>query len=213
MKLLPATVSFSFTQNPSQWPETKNMDRPNLTSSWKYGRALRFLVVAQFAWCCICIDACMLVVTLFMKRGESLFRGGSHHLLLRAPPSSLSEDQVRTAQPMTVELQKVLGRLQAVAAQRVALQGHEAQRQHDAQRRQGCDSTVATCRGRHGTSQDTPSATPTQRKLFPTTHHQDLCLEIRPSLPLDPHLWRPMYHVGIVQSNQSDPSSNSLRIL
>ena len=32
------------------------------------------LVLPQLVWCCVCIDACMLVVTLFLKRSESLFK-------------------------------------------------------------------------------------------------------------------------------------------
>ena len=32
------------------------------------------VLLLQLVWCCVCIDGCMLVVALFIKRGENLFR-------------------------------------------------------------------------------------------------------------------------------------------
>ena len=33
-----------------------------------------WVLLPQLLWCCVCIICCMVVVALFIKRGESLFR-------------------------------------------------------------------------------------------------------------------------------------------
>ena len=49
-----------------------------------------WVLLPQLLWCYVCIVYCMVVVALFIKRGESLFRDGLHSTwqVIRTWPNS-----------------------------------------------------------------------------------------------------------------------------